>query len=58
MALTKLNHNACSLADGEPVTLRFADKIGDIPTATTEIFFRMLCKHRDTKKGLNCKSTI
>lgn len=37
MALTKLNYNACIFADGEPVTLRFADKIGDILTATTEI---------------------
>lgn len=37
MALTKLNYNACIFADGEPVTLRFADKIGDILTAMTEI---------------------
>jgi hypothetical protein len=37
MALTKLNYNACIFADGEPVTLRFADKIGEILTASTEI---------------------
>lgn len=37
MALTKLNYNACIYADGEPVTLRFADKIGEILTASTEI---------------------
>lgn len=37
MALTKLNYNACIFADGEPVTLRFADKIGNILTATTDI---------------------
>jgi hypothetical protein len=37
MALTKLNYNACIFADGEPVTLRFADKIGEILTASTSI---------------------
>jgi hypothetical protein len=33
MALTKLNYNACIFADGEPVTLRFADAIGEILTS-------------------------
>jgi len=33
LALTKLNYNACIYADGKPVTLRFADVIGDILTA-------------------------
>ena len=33
MALTKLNYNTCLLADGIPVTLRFADAIGEILTA-------------------------
>lgn len=37
MALTKLNYNACIYADGMPVTLRFADKIGEILTASTDI---------------------
>ena len=37
MALTKLNYNACIFADGIPVTLRFADKIGEILTASTDI---------------------
>lgn len=37
LALTKLNYNACIFADGEPVTLRFADKIGEILTASTDI---------------------
>jgi hypothetical protein len=37
LALTKLNFNACIYADGEPVTLRFADKIGEILTASTLI---------------------
>jgi hypothetical protein len=33
--LTKLNYNSCSYGDGEPITLRFADMIGDILTATS-----------------------
>ena len=37
LALTKLNYNACIYADGIPVTLRFADKIGEILTASTDI---------------------
>ena len=38
MALTKLNFNACIYGDGLPVTLRFADSVGEILTAapTTE----------------------
>ncbi len=37
LALTKLNYNACIYGDGLPVTLRFADKIGEILTASMEI---------------------
>lgn len=33
LALTKLNYNACIFADGEPVTLKFADAVGEILTA-------------------------
>ena len=33
LALTKLNYNACVLADGQPVTLKFADAVGEILTA-------------------------
>lgn len=33
LALTKLNYNACIYGDGVPVTLRFADSVGDILTA-------------------------
>lgn len=33
MRLTKLNFNACIYADGIPVTLRFADAVGEILTA-------------------------
>ncbi len=33
MALTKVNFNACNFSDGLPVTLRFADDIGEILTA-------------------------
>lgn len=34
MGLTKINFNACIYADGRPVTLRFADRVGEILTAT------------------------
>jgi argonaute-like protein implicated in RNA metabolism and viral defense len=37
LALTKLNYNACIYADGLPVTLRFADKIGEILTASMDV---------------------
>jgi hypothetical protein len=30
LALTKLNYNSCRYADGLPVTLRFADEVGEI----------------------------
>jgi hypothetical protein len=33
LGLTKLNYNACIFADGEPVTLKFADRVGEILTA-------------------------
>lgn len=33
MALTKLNYNACTFADSEPVTLKFANSVGEILTA-------------------------
>jgi hypothetical protein len=33
MALTKLNYNACRFSDGDPVTIRFADAVGEILTA-------------------------
>lgn len=33
MALTKLNFNACIYGDGIPVTLRFANAVGEILTA-------------------------
>ncbi len=33
LALTKLNYNACLYGDGEPVTLKFADAVGEILTA-------------------------
>ncbi|GIK48233.1 MAG: hypothetical protein BroJett013_09300 [Alphaproteobacteria bacterium] len=32
MGLTKINYNACNFNDALPVTLRFADKVGDILT--------------------------
>ena len=33
MGLTKINFNTCQFADGQPVTLKFADAIGEILTA-------------------------
>lgn len=33
LSLTKLNYNACHFADGMPITLSFANKIGEILTA-------------------------
>ena len=33
LALTKLNYNSCIFADGVPVTLKFADRIGEVLTA-------------------------
>ncbi len=36
LMLTKLNFNACIFADGSPVTLRFADAVGEIITAIPE----------------------
>lgn len=33
LALTKLNYNACRFADGFPVTLKFANAVGEILTA-------------------------
>lgn len=30
MGLTTINYNACNYNDGLPVTVRFADKVGDI----------------------------
>jgi len=32
MGLTKINYNACNYSDGLPVTIRFADKVGDVLT--------------------------
>lgn len=37
LALTKLNYNACIFSDGVPVTLKFADSIGEVLTAGRNI---------------------
>lgn len=37
LALTKVNFNGCNFADGLPVTLKFADAIGEILTAAPNI---------------------
>jgi len=33
MGLTKINYNSCRFSDGQPVTLKFADAVGEILTA-------------------------
>lgn len=30
LGLAKINYNACNFSDGLPVTIRFADKVGEI----------------------------
>lgn len=42
VALTKLNFNTCIFGDGFPVTLRFADDVGEILTAIPEVNTRHL----------------
>ena len=37
LALTKVNFNGCYFADGLPVTLKFADAIGEILTAAPNL---------------------
>ncbi len=37
IALTKVNFNTCIYGDGVPVTLRFADDVGEILTATPKV---------------------
>jgi hypothetical protein len=37
MGLTKLNFNSCIYGDGLPVTLRFADLVGEILTAGPDV---------------------
>jgi argonaute-like protein implicated in RNA metabolism and viral defense len=37
LALTKLNYNSCMYGDGLPVTLRFADRIGEVLTASRHV---------------------
>lgn len=38
LSLTKLNYNACKLGEGQPVTVKFSDAVGEIlisnPTVT------------------------
>jgi hypothetical protein len=42
LGLTKLNYNACIYADGMPVTLRFANAVGEILTAIPSNDYRPL----------------
>ncbi len=34
LALTKVDYNACDFSSGLPVTVKFADRIGEILTAS------------------------
>jgi hypothetical protein len=34
LGLTKINYNGCDFASGQPVTLKFADRVGEILTAS------------------------
>jgi len=36
LALTKVNYNSCDFASGLPVTLKFADRVGEILTASPQ----------------------
>jgi hypothetical protein len=36
LALTKVNYNSCDYASGLPVTRKFADRVGDILTASPQ----------------------
>ena len=36
LALTKINYNACDYSSGLPVTLKFADRVGEILTASPQ----------------------
>lgn len=42
LALTKLNYNSCIFADGLPVTLRFAETIGEVLTVGKNIQSKVL----------------
>jgi hypothetical protein len=42
LSLTKLNYNACIFCDGQPVTLKFANTIGEILTAGPNANFNVL----------------
>jgi hypothetical protein len=35
LVLTKLNYNTCRYGDGKPITLKFADAVGEVLTAGT-----------------------
>ena len=41
MALTKLNYNSCTHADGLPVTLKFANAVGEILTSGPQAALRV-----------------
>jgi hypothetical protein len=41
LGLTKLNFNACRLGEGQPVTVRYSDAVGEILVANPEVGARL-----------------
>ena len=37
LGLTKINYNACNYSDGMPVTVRFANKVGEVLTMGSSV---------------------
>ena len=37
LALTKANYNACQLGDGEPITIKYSDRVGEILLSNPEL---------------------
>jgi hypothetical protein len=37
LGLTKLNYNACQLGEGQPITVKYSDRIGEILLANPEV---------------------
>lgn len=37
LGLTKLNYNACQLGEGQPITIKYSDRIGEILLANPEV---------------------
>jgi hypothetical protein len=51
LALTEVNHNACDYVSGLPVTLKFADRVGEILTASPRCGCPRAESRRDYQKA-------